>query len=36
MGSPTPYVELHCHSAFSFLDVASHPEEIVVRAAELG
>jgi error-prone DNA polymerase len=36
MGSPTPYVELHCHSAFSFLDGASHPEELVVRAAELG
>ena len=35
MGSPT-YVELHCHSAYSFLDGASHPEELVVRAAELG
>ena len=35
MGSPT-YVELHCHSAFSFLDGASHPEELVARAAELG
>ncbi|MFN8222538.1 MAG: error-prone DNA polymerase [Gaiellales bacterium] len=31
-----PYVELHCHSAFSFLDGASHPEELVVRAGELG
>jgi error-prone DNA polymerase len=31
-----PYVELHCHSAFSFLDGASHPEELVARAAELG
>ena len=30
------YVELHCHSAFSFLDGASHPEELVTRAAELG
>jgi error-prone DNA polymerase len=30
------YVELHCHSAFSFLDGASHPEELVARAAELG
>ena len=29
------YVELHCHSAFSFLDGASHPEELVRRAAEL-
>ena len=36
MGSPTSYVELHCHSAFSFLDGASHPEELVARAAELG
>jgi error-prone DNA polymerase len=35
MGSPT-YIELHCHSAFSFLDGASHPEEPVARAAELG
>ncbi|HET7514428.1 MAG TPA: PHP domain-containing protein, partial [Gaiella sp.] len=35
MGSPA-YVELHCHSAFSFLDGASHPEELVARAAELG
>jgi len=23
-----PYVELHCHSAFSFLDGASHPVEL--------
>ena len=30
------YVELHCHSAFSFLDGASHPEELALRAAELG
>ncbi len=30
------YVELHCHSAYSFLDGASLPEELVVRAAELG
>ena len=30
------YVELHCHSAYSFLDGASHPEELVARAAELG
>ena len=35
MGSPT-YVELHCHSAFSFLDGASHPEELAARAVELG
>src|SRR5919199_5049697 len=30
------YVELHCHSAYSFLDGASQPEELVARAAELG
>jgi len=33
---PIPYVELHCHSGFSFLDGASHPEELVMRAVELG
>src|SRR5947209_3780430 len=31
-----PYVELHCHSAFSFLDGASLPDELVVAALELG
>ncbi len=31
-----PYVELHAHSAYSFLDGASHPEELALRAAELG
>ncbi|HEY1522017.1 MAG TPA: DNA polymerase III subunit alpha [Solirubrobacteraceae bacterium] len=31
-----PYVELHCHSAFSFLDGASLPDELVPRALELG
>ena len=31
-----PYVELHCHSAFSFLDGASLPDEIVPAALELG
>ena len=30
------YVELHCHSNFSFLDGASHPEDLARRAAELG
>src|SRR5262245_23751721 len=30
------YVELHCHSAYSFLDGASQPEALAVRAAELG
>ena len=31
-----PYAELHCHSNFSFLDGASHPEELVAEAARLG
>jgi error-prone DNA polymerase len=31
-----PYVELHCHSAYSFLDGASLPEELAHRARELG
>ncbi|MHB1912337.1 MAG: PHP domain-containing protein, partial [Acidimicrobiales bacterium] len=30
------YAELHCHSNFSFLDGASHPDELVDRAVELG
>ena len=30
------YTELHCHSNFSFLDGASHIEELVLRAGELG
>src|SRR5205085_12580045 len=30
------YVELHCHSAYSFRDGASQPEEFAARAAELG
>jgi error-prone DNA polymerase len=34
-GTP-PYVELHCHSAYSFLDGASLPEELAERAGELG
>src|SRR3954452_5243508 len=29
-------VELHCHSAFSFLDGASHPVELASAAANLG
>ncbi|MFI5957179.1 error-prone DNA polymerase [Cryptosporangium sp. NPDC051539] len=32
----TPYAELHCHSNFSFLDGASHPEELVEEAVRLG
>jgi error-prone DNA polymerase len=31
-----PYAELHCHSNYSFLDGASHPEELVTEAARLG
>src|SRR5579863_9929483 len=30
------YAELHCHSNFSFLDGASHPEELAAEAARLG
>ena len=30
------YIELHCHSNFSLLDGASHPEDLIVRAKELG
>lgn len=36
MTSTPGYVELHCHSGFSFLDGASHPEELVLAALELG
>ncbi len=32
----TAYAELHCHSNFSFLDGASHPQELVEEAARLG
>src|SRR5205085_2612079 len=31
-----PYVELHAHSSYSFLDGASLPEELAVQAGELG
>ncbi len=34
-GPSTPYAELHCHSNFSFLDGASHPEELAEEAARL-
>ncbi|HLM86947.1 MAG TPA: DNA polymerase III subunit alpha [Solirubrobacteraceae bacterium] len=34
--SGVPYVELHCHSAYSFLDGVSLPEELARRASELG
>ena len=30
------YAELHCHTNFSFLDGASHPEELAAEAARLG
>ena len=30
------YAELHCHTNFSFLDGASHPEDLVDRAIDLG
>jgi error-prone DNA polymerase len=34
---PTPpYVELHCHSAYSFLDGVSLPQELAQRAGQLG
>src|ERR671914_98507 len=37
MCSPSmAYIELHTHSSYSFLDGASLPEELAVRAAELG
>src|SRR6516162_10773620 len=31
-----PWAELHCHSAFSFLDGAATPDELVAEAARLG
>jgi error-prone DNA polymerase len=34
--SAPEYVELRCRSAFSFLEAASNPEDLAVRAAELG
>ena len=30
------YAELHCHTNFSFLDGASHPEDLAERAMDLG
>jgi error-prone DNA polymerase len=36
MGADAPYIELHAHSAFSYLDGASTPMELVAAAAELG
>ena len=34
--APPEYAELHCRSNFSFLTGASHPEELIERAAALG
>ncbi|HEX4130362.1 MAG TPA: error-prone DNA polymerase [Pirellulales bacterium] len=41
VGCPLPsayssYAELHCKTNYSFLRGASHPDELVLRAAELG
>ena len=36
MPAPPRYAELRCRSCFSFLEGASHPEELVGQAAELG
>jgi error-prone DNA polymerase len=36
MAPTPPYVELHCHSAYSFLDGVSLPAELAQRAGELG
>ena len=36
MAAMPPYAELRCKSCFSFLQGASHPEELVERATELG
>ena len=36
IATTVPYAELHCHSNFSFLDGASHPEELVEEAVRLG
>jgi error-prone DNA polymerase len=36
MHQSSPYAELACTSNFTFLSGASHPQELVARAAELG
>jgi error-prone DNA polymerase len=36
MANTAEYVELHCWSNFTFLQGASHPEELIERAGELG
>src|SRR5260370_31699422 len=35
-GPVVRYAELHCCTNFSFLEGASHPDELAARAAELG
>src|SRR4051794_38720510 len=35
IGRPMPYVELHARSAFSFLEGASQPEDLVIACARL-
>ena len=34
--APVRYFELHCKTNFSFLEGASHPDELVAEAARLG
>jgi error-prone DNA polymerase len=36
VAAPVRYVELHCKTNFSFLEGASHPDELVDTAARLG
>jgi error-prone DNA polymerase len=36
MSGTPPYAELHCHSAYSFLDGSSLPEELAAVAQKLG
>ena len=36
VGRMVGYAELHCHTNFSFLDGASHPEELAEEAHRLG
>ncbi|MFZ1155914.1 MAG: DNA polymerase III subunit alpha [Solirubrobacteraceae bacterium] len=36
MEETPPYVELHCHSAYSFLDGVSLPQELAHSASQLG
>ncbi|MGH9072972.1 MAG: DNA polymerase III subunit alpha [Acidimicrobiales bacterium] len=35
-GGPPPYAELHLHTNYSLLEGASHPEELIDRAAAFG